>query len=285
MGIKVENLFYTYTPKSPNPTHALNGVSLTIEQGSFVALVGRTGSGKSTLVQNLNALLIPTKGSVEVDNFIITPKKRKNKNIKQLRKHVGVVFQFPEYQLFEETVEKDVAFGVKNFGAKDKEALEKAHAAIMAVGLDETYFKRSPFELSGGEKRRVAIAGILAIDPDVLVLDEPTAGLDPVGSEAILRLVKSLHEQGKTIIMVTHDMDIVMKYVEKVFVLKSGKLAFQGTPNELFSSYTDDLSIEIPLLYQLAKKLKEKGIPIELENIKNTEDLVLQINVWRKRHE
>ena len=159
MGIEVKNVFYTYSPKTSNVTLALNDVSLTIENNSFVAFVGETGSGKSTLVQTLNALLVPTQGEVVVDDFVITSKARKNKRIKELRKHIGVVFQFPEYQLFEETVEKDVAFGVKNFGASNEEALEKAHKALLSVGLDSTYFERSPFDLSGGEKRRVERLG------------------------------------------------------------------------------------------------------------------------------
>ena len=228
MAIKVSNVFYTYLPKSPTKTLALNDISLTIEEHSFVAFVGETGSGKSTLIQTFNALLCPTSGQVEVDDFVITSKAKKNKRVKDLRKHLGLVFQFPEYQLFEETVEKDVAFGVKNFGADEKTALEKAHKAILSVGLDESYFKRSPFDLSGGEKRRVAIAGILAIEPDILVLDEPTAGLDPKGVSDLMSLVTKMHKEGKTIIIVTHDMDVVMNYCEKVFVLKKGQLAFSS---------------------------------------------------------
>src|SRR5574344_2298986 len=166
MPIQVNDLFYTYLPKSPIQTEALRGVTLEIESHSFCGILGQTGSGKSTLIQTLNALLIPTQGEVHVDDFIVSNKKNKNKKIKQLRKHLAIVFQFPEYQLFEETVEKDVAFGAKNFGANKEEALKKAHQALNSVGLDESYFKRSPFELSGGEKRRVAIAGILAIEPD-----------------------------------------------------------------------------------------------------------------------
>lgn len=285
MSIQVKDLFYTYMPKSPAQTEALKGVSLTIENNAFVAFLGQTGSGKSTLVQTLNALLLPSKGEVVVDDFTITPKKRKNKKTKQLRKHVGIVFQFPEYQLFEETVEKDVAFGVKNFGVKNEEALNKAHAALLSVGIDESYFKRSPFELSGGEKRRVAIAGILALEPDILILDEPTAGLDPKGTEAIMGLVKKMHESGKTIILVTHDMDLVMKYCQKVFVLQEGKLAFEGTPSRLFEEVTDEMSIEIPLLYQLAKKLKAHGLYLDIESIKHTKDLVEQIKSGGNEHE
>ena len=276
MAIKVSNVFYTYTPKSPTATLALNDVSLTIEEHSFVAFVGETGSGKSTLMQNLNALLVPSSGQIEVDDFVITPKRKKNKRIKDLRKHVGLVFQFPEYQLFEETVEKDVAFGVKNFGADEKTALEKAHQALLSVGLDETYFARSPFDLSGGEKRRVAIAGILAIEPDILVLDEPTAGLDPKGVNDIMSLVQQMHESGKTIILVTHDMDVVMKYCEKVYVLNKGKLAFEGNPYQLFAQDNESLGIEVPVLFELARKLKQKGLKLDIENIRNVDDFIKQ---------
>ena len=276
MAIKVSNVFYTYTPKSPTATLALNDVSLTIEEHSFVAFVGETGSGKSTLMQNLNALLVPSSGQIEVDDFVITPKRKKNKRIKDLRKHVGLVFQFPEYQLFEETVEKDVAFGVKNFGADEKTALEKTHQALLSVGLDETYFARSPFDLSGGEKRRVAIAGILAIEPDILVLDEPTAGLDPKGVNDIMSLVQQMHESGKTIILVTHDMDVVMKYCEKVYVLNKGKLAFEGNPYQLFAQDNESLGIEVPVLFELARKLKQKGLKLDIENIRNVDDFIKQ---------
>ena len=276
MGIKINNVFYTYSPKSPNKTLALNNVSLTIKEHSFVAFVGETGSGKSTLMQNLNALLVPSSGQIEVDEFVITPNAKKNKNVKGLRKHLGLVFQFPEYQLFEESVEKDVAFGVKNFGADNDTALKKAHEAILSVGLDESYFERSPFDLSGGEKRRVAIAGILAIEPDILVLDEPTAGLDPIGVNDIMSLVCKMHETGKTIILVTHDMDVVMKYCEKVFVLKKGQLVFEGNPYQLFALDNEDLSIEVPALYELARKLKQKGLQLDIENIHNIDDFIEQ---------
>ena len=277
MAIKISNVFYTYSPKTPNAYQALNDVSLTIENKSFVAFVGETGSGKSTLVQTLNALLVPSLGQVEVDDFVITNKAKKNKKIKELRKHIGLVFQFPEYQLFEETVEKDVAFGVKNFGADNKTALEKAHAALLSVGLDESYFTRARFDLSSGEKRRVAIAGIIAIEPDILVLDEPTAGLDPRGVNDIMSLLTVLHELGKTIIIVTHDMDIVLKYCEKVFVLNKGKLAFEGDPYQLFSKNNEELGIEVPALYELARKLKDKGLDLDIENIHNVDEFIDQL--------
>lgn len=285
MAIEVKNLRYVYLPKTPNVTVALDDVSLTIPENSFAAFIGRTGSGKSTLVQTLNALLLPTSGEVVVDEFTVGPNKRKNKNIKGLRKHVSLVFQFPEYQLFEETVEKDVAFGLKNFGMKNDEAIKKAREAILSVGLSEKYFTKSPFELSGGEKRRVAIAGILAINPDILVLDEPTAGLDVKGSHDVMSLVEKMHQEGKTIIVVTHDMELVMKYCNLVFVLKDGKLAYQGTKEKLFDSVDSSSAIEIPPLFQLAQRLKERGAPIDIANIRDVDDLINQIRAWRSKDE
>ena len=258
----------------PNSHFPIQGISLRIEDHSFNAIIGTTGSGKSTLIQHLNGLLIPTSGEIIVDEFKVTSNKKKNKNIKQLRKHVGVVFQFPEYQLFEDTVEKDVAFGPKNFGDDEETALNKARAAIKLVGLDETYFARSPFELSGGEKRRVAIAGILAINPDILVLDEPTAGLDPTGAKDIMDLVESLYLGGKTIILVTHDMDLVLKYATKVFVLKDGTITYEGSPINLFNEVDETHSIDVPMLYKFIRKLNENGFKIDLTKISNIDDLV-----------
>lgn len=280
MAIEVKNLSYVYMPKTPHENLALKGVSLSIPTNSFVALIGRTGSGKSTLVQQLNALLVPTEGEIIVDEFHIGNKRKKNKNIKGLRKHLSLVFQFPEYQLFEETVEKDVAFGLKNFGIKDPEATERAHQALLSVGLNEKYFKKSPFELSGGEKRRVAIAGILAIDPDILVLDEPTAGLDVKGAKDVMSLVETMYKNGKTIIMVTHDMELVMRYCNLVFVLKDGQVAYQGPTETLFDNIDDASAIEIPPLYKLAKELKDRGAPIKINEIKDISDLIKQIKSW-----
>ena len=196
------------------------------------------------------------------------------KRLQKLRKKVGVVLQFPEYQLFEESVEKDVMYGPRNFKVDKETALEKAHEVLDYVGLDESYYKRSPFELSGGEKRRVAIAGVLSFEPDILVLDEPTAGLDPDGQRMILSLLKKMNQDGHTIIIVTHDMDIVLKYCNKVFVLKDGELAFNGTPHELFTNNPSEYSIEIPKLYQLVEALNKKGHHLDASKINNIHDLV-----------
>ena len=285
MGIKIENVFYTYQKKASNSTLALNDVSFDIEQNDFVAIVGETGSGKSTLAQCLNALLIPDKGQVVVDDFVVSHKNRKNRKLHNLRKQVGLVFQFPEYQLFEESVEKDVAFGVKNFGIKGEEALERAHQALKQVDLDETYYKRPPFELSGGEKRKVAIAGILAINPDILVFDEPTVGFDPYSAKELMNLIVDFHKQGKTIIIITHDMDLVNEYAQKVFMLEKGQLVFKGTPSELFVHVQNYDRLDIPQIIKLALALKAKGMDIDVNKIHSIDDLINYVNDWRKKHE
>lgn len=285
MGIKVENIFYTYMKKASNVTLALDDVSLNIEEGDFVAIVGETGSGKSTLVQCLNALIVPDKGQVQVNDYVINYKNRKSKKLRGLRRQVGLVFQFPEYQLFEETVEKDVAFGVKNFGEKADDALASAHRALRSVGLDESYYKRPPFELSGGEKRKVAIAGILAINPDVIIFDEPTVGFDPASAKELMRAIVELHRLGKTIIVISHDMDLVNEYAKKVFMLEKGKLIFEGTPAELFSNYEQYECLDIPSVIKLALLLKEKGMDIDISTIRSIDDLVSAINRWRNKHE
>jgi energy-coupling factor transport system ATP-binding protein len=274
MPIEVRNVFYTYLKKTPNASDAIKGISLDIEDNSFIAIVGATGSGKSTFIQHLNGLLIPDSGEISIDEFKITNKKSKNKNIKALRKKVGVVFQFPEYQLFEETVEKDVAFGPKNFGDNNATAIKKAREALNIVGLDESYYQRSPFELSGGEKRRVAIAGILAIDPQILVLDEPTAGLDPVSSKKMIDLISDLHKNGKTIILVTHDMDLVLKYASKVVVFKSGVITYQGDVSNLFNNVDETHDIEVPTLFKVSQELNKNNFDIDTSKIKNIDDLV-----------
>lgn len=283
MGIQVKNIFYTYQKKATNATQALMDVSLEIKDNDFLAIVGETGSGKSTLAQMFNALLIPDKGDVLVNDFVINYKNRKSRKLRGLRKQVGLVFQFPEYQLFEETVEKDVAFGVKNFGVKGEEALNRAHEALKQVGLDESYFKRAPFDLSGGEKRKVAIAGILAIDPDILIFDEPTAGFDPQSSKDLMNLITEFHKNGKTIIIITHDMDLVNTYTKRVVMLERGQVTFDGTPNELFSYIKGYDRLDTPSVIKVAEKLKEKGMDIDINEIHTNEDLVEAIKKWRNK--
>lgn len=289
MQIIVNNVSYTYNVNKLDNFEALKDISLSIEKGDFVALVGKTGSGKSTLIQTFNSLLQPTKGFTKIDEFIVTSdKKLKKKIFKEddlikkankkaflLRKKVGMVFQFPEYQLFEQTVLKDVMFGPLNFKVAPDIAKQRAIKALNSVNIDKSYFERSPFELSGGEKRRVAIAGVLASDPDILVLDEPTAGLDPNGKIEIMNLVKKIHNEGKTIILVTHDMDVVMNYANKVFVLNDSKLIDETTPVELFN--TNDLSklsLEIPTFYKVKNLLKNKGFAGNLEKIDTFDQLI-----------
>ncbi|MBP5091469.1 MAG: energy-coupling factor transporter ATPase [Bacilli bacterium] len=284
MPIRFSDVFYTYNPKTPLASEALNGINLEIEDGSFTALVGRTGCGKSTLVQHINALLNPSKGEVVVDEFVnCADKKKRSKKLYQVRRKVGLVFQFPEYQLFEENVEKDVAFAPNNFGASKEEALKAAHEALLKVGLDESFYKRSPFELSGGEKRRVAIAGILAFHPDVLVVDEPTAGLDPRGAAEMMELFESVHREGTTVILVTHDMNLVLQYCDKVIVLDHGKIAKISNPVSLFQEDIEAYSLETPLIYAFMKKLKARGMDIELKDAKDPESLAKLLAEAKRR--
>lgn len=277
MQIKIDKLSYKYLVKTPNEVEALHEVSLEIPEGKITSIIGHTGSGKSTLIQTLNGLLLPTSGEVHVGEYVITNKKKKNKKIKQLRKSLAIVFQFPEYQLFEETVEKDVAFGLRNYGYKEAEAIKLAHKALEEVGIDNSFYKRSPFELSGGEKRRVAIAGIIALNTDILVLDEPTAGLDPLGSKIILSLINKFNKEGKTIILVTHDMNIVLNYSDHVVVLNDGRIAFEGTPSELFNGDISKYSIDVPELFKFAKLLQSKGVKLDISKIRNIDDLISQL--------
>lgn len=281
MQIKIENLSYKYLVKTPNEVEALHEVSLDIPEGKITSIIGHTGSGKSTLIQTLNGLLLPSSGEVHVGEYVITSKKKKNKKIKELRKSLAIVFQFPEYQLFEETVEKDVAFGLRNYGYKEPEAIKLAHKALEEVGIDSSFYKRSPFELSGGEKRRVAIAGIIALNPDILVLDEPTAGLDPLGSKIILRLIEKFNKEGKTIILVTHDMNIVLNYSDNVVVLNNGNVAFKGTPSDLFNGDISSYSIDVPQLFKFIKLLESKGLKLDLSKIRTLDDLIKELKEKR----
>lgn len=278
MSIKFSNVFYTYSPKTPFAFEALNDVSLSIKKGSFTALIGKTGSGKSTLIQHLNALLLPTSGEVEVEDFIISKnRKRRTKKIKKLRQLVGIVFQFPEYQLFEESVEKDVAFGPRNFGIKKEEAFKIAHEALSYVGLDESFYSRSPFELSGGERRRVAIAGILALEPDILVLDEPTVGLDPRGAKEMMSLFKKFHDEGKTIILVTHDMNLVLNYASEVILLDEGRVISQTSPLALFKDEEKLSTLEVPLIYEFMHLLKLEGLELDYARVNSLETLINEL--------
>ena len=279
MSIKVTNLSYIYNQKTSFNHLAIDDISFEIEDDTFVALVGKTGCGKSTLAQLLNGLLLPTSGTIEIEGHKITSNRFKNrKTTKGLRKDVGLVLQFPEYQLFEQTVEKDVAFGPKNLKVKDKEALEYAHAALQLVDIDKSFYQRSPFELSGGEKRKVAIAGILALKPTVLILDEPTAGLDPTSTIEIMNLFKMIQEERHiTVILITHDMEIVNKYAKKVILMDDAKIKRICTPEELFKEDADLYSLEMPNVYKLAFELKNKGLKIDTSKINDIDSLVNEI--------
>ncbi|WP_208958328.1 energy-coupling factor ABC transporter ATP-binding protein [Dolosigranulum pigrum] len=258
MDIRFQDVGYAYQIGSPFESRALYDVNLMIETGKYTALIGHTGSGKSTVLQHLNALKTPTEGIVQIGDRTITPDSE-NKKLKPLRKKVGIVFQFPEAQLFEETVGLDIAFGPRNFGMEKEEALAKAEALLEVVGLDASFMERSPFDLSGGQMRRVAIAGVLALEPEVLVLDEPTAGLDPRGQKEIMDMFYRLHkEQGLTIVLVTHQMDDVATYADHLIVLESGTVRRQGDPREIFaeSDWLSSLQLGVPSATELANQLQ-----------------------------
>lgn len=286
MPVVFSHLNYVYSPKTPMEFSALKDINLQIEDNSFTMVVGHTGSGKSTLVQQINALLVPISGNVDVNGIVVDSNVKKLKNIKELRKGVGLVFQFPEYQLFEETVLKDVSFGPKNFGVDNKKAIELAKEALNLVGIDESLFDKSPFELSGGQKRRVAIAGVITLKPKVLILDEPTAGLDPQGSREMMKLFTKIKEQGTTIIMITHDMDNVIRYGTDVVVLVKGEVIKKCRPFELFLDQDsfNRLSIDEPLVIKMAKRLNQNGYHIALENVKDIDSLAQEIKK-EKRYE
>lgn len=284
MSIKFNDVYYTYSPNTPFEHEALKGVSFEIKDGSFTCLVGHTGCGKSTLIQQLNGLLVPTSGQAIIGDIINEKKNRKmRKKMRDLRRIVGLVFQFSENQLFEETVEEDVAFGPLNFGVKKDVAFELAHESLKLVGLDESFYKKSPFDLSGGEKRRVAIAGVLALQPHILVLDEPTAGLDPQGTKTLLKLIKSLNESGTTIVLVTHDINIVYEYATDVIVMDNGKVVEATTPDKLFTEDVDKYSLETPLIQKVVKMCLDNGLQLDISKIKNEESLVEQILLARQK--
>ncbi|RXI79856.1 energy-coupling factor ABC transporter ATP-binding protein [Levilactobacillus suantsaii] len=262
MAITFEHVGYTYQANTPLATPALTDVSFTVPDHGYLAIIGHTGSGKSTLIQQLNALLKPTTGQLTVDQFTVTPTTT-NADLKPLRRHVGMVFQFPESQLFAETIRQDIAFGPQNFGLDPDKALKLADEMLALVGLDASYAQRSPFELSGGQMRRVAIAGVLAMHPKVLVLDEPTAGLDPQGRQEMMSLFERLHrEQGLTIVLVTHQMEDVAQYAEQVAVMQHGTLLRVGTPQEIFSdvAWLRTADLDLPRAAQFAQKLAQRGV-------------------------
>ena len=265
MDIRFEQVGFTYQPNSPFEQRVLFDLDLLIKEGSYTAIVGHTGSGKSTLLQHLNALLKPTTGTVSIGDRVITAETN-NKNLKPIRQKVGIVFQFPEAQLFEETVERDIAFGPKNFGVSEEEANRLAAKTLEMVGLDESYLQRSPFDLSGGQMRRVAIAGVLAMEPEVLVLDEPTAGLDPQGRKEMMEMFARLHQENNiTIVLVTHLMDDVADFADYVYVLEKGSLVKQGTPREVFQEveWLQEKQLGVPTATAFAQKLVTRGIAFD----------------------
>lgn len=276
MGIALENVSFTYQEGTPLASTALSDVSLTIEDGSYTALIGHTGSGKSTILQLLNGLLVPSQGSVRVFDTLITSTS-KNKDIRQIRKQVGLVFQFAENQIFEETVLKDVVFGPQNFGVSEEDAEKIAREKLALVGIEESLFDRSPFELSGGQMRRVAIAGILAMEPAILVLDEPTAGLDPLGRKELMNLFRKLHQSGMTIVLVTHLMDDVAEYANQVYVMEKGRLVKGGKPSDIFQDvvFMEEVQLGVPKITAFCKRLADRGVsfkrlPIKIEEFKES---------------
>jgi len=260
MSIKIENLTYIYMPKTPFEKKAIDDVSIEIKQGEFVALIGHTGSGKSTLIQHINGLLKPTSGKLLIDDIDIT---KKNVKLTNIRKKVGLVFQYPEYQLFEETIEKDIAFGPRNLGLDNDEINKRVQRAMKIVGLDYEEFKeKSPFEISGGQKRRVAIAGVVAMQPQVLILDEPTAGLDPKGRDDILNKIVELYKENNiTIILVSHSMEDVAKVANRVVVMDKGKCILDGSPQKIFREIEtlERVGLAVPQVTYLIRELRNKG--------------------------
>ena len=263
MSIRAENLSYIYNEGTVMETYAVRDISFEIGDGTFVGLIGHTGSGKSTLIQHLNGLLKPSKGTVYFNGEDIFAE---GYDLKRLRGHVGLVFQYPEYQLFEEDVITDVMFGPKNLGCSDEEARERAVRALTQVGVDESRYSRSPFELSGGYKRRVAIAGVIAMEPDVLILDEPTAGLDPHGRDEILGMISRLQKERKmTVILVSHSMDDVAEHADRIMVLNHGELLYYDTPREVFkhAHELESYGLSAPEITYLAADLNAAGFAID----------------------
>lgn len=284
MSIILDHVNYVYGADTPLAVHALNDVCLKIPDGQFIGIIGHTGSGKSTLMQHMNGLIRATDGHIYFNGEDIYDK---DYDMKKLRSKVGLVFQYPEHQLFEVDVFSDVCFGPKNLGLPKEEIEKRAKEALDMVGLDESFYKQSPFDLSGGQKRRVAIAGVLAMKPEVLILDEPTAGLDPKGRDDILGLVQKLHnEQGLTIILVSHSMEDVARYVSRLVVMNHGEKVFDGTPKEVFRHYKEleAIGLAAPQITYVVHKLIDKGIPLDpdITTVEEAKNAILKI--WHEKN-
>ncbi|TLF26535.1 MAG: energy-coupling factor transporter ATPase [Spiroplasma sp. WSS] len=281
MSIKFKEVSYTYSPKTPYQYQALKDITIEIVEQKIVAIIGETGSGKSTMIQHINGLLVPMAGSVAINDFIIKANQKKIRDIKKIRKQIGLVFQFPEYQLFEETIERDIMFGPVNFGEKKDKARELAKKYINLVGLDETYLSRSPFDLSGGQKRRVAIAGILALQGHTLILDEPTAGLDPDGEKELINLFYDLnHKENKTIILVTHNMNNVLMVADEVIVLHNTQIYKKADPITIFrdKKLITETGIEPPKIYSFLYKLEAAGFDTSKITARSDSELIDQLS-------
>ncbi len=284
MSVELKDVTYTYSPGTAYEMHALEHVSMEIQDGQFVGVIGHTGSGKSTLVQHFNGLIRPTSGHVYYNGEDIW---QEGYNLRKLRSHVGLVFQYPEHQLFETDVLTDVCFGPKNQGLSPEECKERAKEALQHVGLDESYYEKSPFELSGGQKRRVAIAGVLAMNPSFLILDEPTAGLDPKGRDEILDQLALLHEtRGISIMLVSHSMEDIARYVERIIVMNKGHVAFDDTPKEVFSHYKEleEMGLAAPQMTYIMHALKERGMDVDVTatTVEEAKDSILKALKKRK---
>ncbi|WP_447408537.1 energy-coupling factor transporter ATPase [Weissella confusa] len=277
MAINFNQVGFTYQLNTPFATPGLHDVNFTMPEGKFTAVIGHTGSGKSTMVQHLDGLVIPTAGEITIGEQRVVPT-TKPKELNQMRAHVGLVFQFPEAQLFEQTVLKDVMFGPKNFGKSEVEAKEAAQRALRTVGMAERFDERSPFELSGGQMRRVAIAGVLAMEPDLLILDEPTAGLDPAGQEELMTLFARLQkERDMTVVLITHQMEYVAQYADHVVIFEGGTVVKEGTPAEVFANvaWLHEKQLDVPIAKQFADQLADKGL--QLESVLDIDQLADQL--------
>lgn len=282
MKIVIKNITKEFLSGMNLKIKAIDSISTEFNQGEFIGIIGHTGSGKTTFIEHLNALLIPSQGEIIIDNKVIKKSWKKIKKIEEIRKKIGIVFQFAEYQLFEETIEKDIIFGPITMGATKEEAIQIAKEVIVEVGLPIEFLSKSPFELSGGQKRRVALAGIMAMKPDFLVFDEPTAGLDPAGAHDILELFKKMHENGKTIIIVTHDLDNVLQYTDRTLMFSNGKLVKDGLTIDILedTNFLKKNFLEPPQLLSFANELKMIGMPIG--RVKTIDQLADEINKYKK---